>query len=901
MRLSSRALITFLFSFMSLTGCSNQILPDQDTALSYRSVVERPVSPSLTQEYAAMRAKQISDINYTLSIVLDKTESSFQGQVLVDFTLAAGNQSDITLDFNGGTIHSLLLDGEPVEWRYNEWFITLPAVSINTGKHRISINYSRPYAIDGDGLHRYQDAETGRIYLYTNFEPYNANKLLPLFDQPNLKASYTLDVIAPSDWQVISATREHNTKDMGDKKHWFFSATPKIPSYIFPLHAGPYYIWQESYKDDQGEIPMRLFARQELAEHVVTDDWFTFTRQSFDFFNSYFDLRYPFQKYDQVIVPEFNAGAMENLAAVTFSERYVIRGEKTEPQRMWLANVIAHEMAHMWFGNLVTMDWWNGLWLNESFATYMAYLQLSRTSDFEKTWDVFYAQGKLRAYSADEKPTTHAIELGVADTASAFSNFDAITYSKGASTLKQLPYFLGQEKFRQGIASYLQKHAYANTELSDFIGALEQAANTDLQEWTQKWLYQAGLNSIEASFSCENNLLKEIEIHQSAPEEHPILRPQRTLIGLYEVGNNQQAQQIAAIPALYAGARTTISIPEDLTCPDFIYPNLDDFAYVKVILDSKSRATLQQHINQFEDDGLRSMLWQSQWDDVMEQRTSLDQFVDFALTHAETENSNRNLQKLGRELSYVNSYYWSNDPDEKTYRSQRQKIADFLWHKFEQAPANSDQQKTLFDSWIKVASSTKDLDTALVLLASKDKNLNVLLDQDRRWKIILKLNEFAWKQHIDLATKEAQKDTSDRGQLNLLASQAIRPQSDIKDYWLKKIVSPEKDYNLSQLRSVIAVLFPSSQKHLLKEHATSLYAMMPTLAKKADERFMKAFTWKLIPITCDQKSTKRVQKAIKEYRGLSPTLDKALLNANHDNERCIAIGKLLEAQDDEEI
>ncbi len=317
---------------------------------------------------------------------------------------------------------------------------------------------------------------------------------------------------------------------------------------------------------------------------------------------------------------------------VGFKETFISRGEKSTNQRMGLANVIAHEMAHMWFGDLVTMDWWNGLWLNESFATYMANLALAKNSDFDNVWDKFYSGTKQWAYSTDKSVNTHAIELPVPTTGDAFTNFDGITYGKGASVLKQIPQYLGEENFRIGVSNYLKKYAYQNTTLDDFMGELGKAANKDLSQWTDSWLYKAGLNTIDANFSCDNNRITHLTLRQSAPEEYPTLREQRVQVGLYRL-QDSTVQLTDTLAVTYSGKETEIPDAVGKLCPDLVYPNKDDWGYVQVNLDNKSLATARQHINQFESPTLRLMLWQSLFDSVEDAKLPAHQYVDFALNN----------------------------------------------------------------------------------------------------------------------------------------------------------------------------------------------------------------------------------------------------------------------------
>lgn len=878
----------------ALSACSSRgSNSESEAAIAAVEPIERRAVPYLEKDYAAMRGRQIEAVDYQLSVRLNDKSDQFSGRLVADFVLAEGNRADLTIDFNGGTVESLSLNGKSVPWRYNDWFVTIDSEKLTAGENTLRITYSRPYATDGDGLHRYIDSKTGHQYLYTNFEPYNANKLFPHFDQPDIKARYTLDVVAPKSWHVISATREDRIESQGELRHWFFPQTASIPSYIFPLHAGPYHVWEEVYRKGDYEVPMRLFARQELAGHVREQDWFHYTRQSFEFFNEYFEVPYMFGKYDQLIVPDFNAGAMENLAAVTFTERFVSRGPKVEAEKIRLANVIAHEMAHMWFGNLVTMEWWNGLWLNESFATYMAYLQLAQNSDFDNTWDIFYSSTKQWAYRTDQQVTTHPIELPVPNTAEAFTNFDGITYGKGASVLKQLPYYLGEEKFRRGVVNYLNKHAYGNTELADFVSALEEAADQNLGEWTQEWLYEAGLNTIRAEFSCKEDRLASLVLKQSAPENHPTLRSQRVRVGLFDLGADSRADLLARIPVLYDGAQTPVQFPEGTACPDLVYPNLDDWGYVKVQLDQHSQANLEQSIQQFADTGLRIMLWQSLWNRVRDLEMPLTGFVNVATEKLASESNNRIISQVAFLLTESVDYLWRMDPKGNGFFAQREAVAELFWGQLNDAEPGSDQQRIWFGQWIRVASEPDEFKRAQALLKGEASVEGLTLHQDFRWGLVLLLNRFAYGDYLELAQAEVERDSSARGKRNALGVQASRPEAAVKEKWLNNIIERNDDFQLAQLREVMSKLFPANQVLLLESYADRMLAALPELAQDESDRFVALYGRHLLPLACTENSLERMAAAIERYSGLHPSLDDSLRIAHQEDQRCVRMKAMM--------
>lgn len=854
----------------------------------------REVSDHLKEQYAMFRARQISDVSYDLNIELSNTKTSFHAVNQINFNFAPLQNSPLTIDLNGGEIESITANGEDIEWQYNNYFISIDSKILNTGKNTLVISYNRPYSTSGDGLHRYQDEQSGNVYLYTNFEPYNANRLFPHFDQPDIKATYTLKVSAPKHWQVISSTRESKKIEHQDRTLWDFPKSALMSSYIFPLHAGPYKVWEDEYHGESSSIPLRLFARQELAEHVVEEDWFKFTKESFEFFNEYFELPYPYVKYDQIIVPEFNAGAMENLAAVTFTERFVKRGKKLKHERMRLANVIAHEMAHMWFGNLVTMRWWNGLWLNESFATYMANLQLEKASEFENTWNTFYTRTKQWAYNEDQRPTTHPIELPVPTTSDAFSNFDGITYGKGASVLKQLPHFVGPENFRKGIALYLRTHANGNTELQDFTGALEKTSQQNLKQWTKEWLNEEGLNTIQATPECKNNNLASVTIAQTAPPKHPTLRTQKTQIALIGINRkNNSSEIIDLIATRYSGASTTLKPSKPTPCPDLIFPNFDDWAYVKVNLDSKSQSVLLNHISAIDDEGLRTMLWQAQWDSVRDIQLRLDDYIQFVIKQLPSESNATIVRQVSDQL--VNAFQYLNaiDPTKERYASLREQINATFETLIEQVPAGSDQQLMFFDAWVNSAHTPENFAKIRALLDGETLFKGIEPDQDRRWNMVKALNRYLAKGYEKYRKYERDRDLSDRGTVQYLVAHATRPLAENKAQWLEHIRDKAEPYKYATFREVMLELFPSNQNKLLEAFADEIFSMAESLSEWRDDRFMRSFSLHTLPDACTQSTSKGFEARLDTFANLSPTVNKMALFLLQENQRCVDIGALM--------
>jgi len=878
--------MVLLLCTLLLVACSQSLQPVSGSA---PPATRAPQAP-LDQAYAAQRAQQIAQVDYELAFTLDETNTFFSGKSIIHFELAKNNNAPVTVDFNSGTIKSVHLNGEAIAWRYEQWFIEFAPELFRAGKNTLEIEYQRPYATAGDGLHRFKDPATGKVYLYSNCEPYNANKMYPHFDQPDMKATYKLKVTAPADWQVISALREQNITRSGAQQIWEFPQTARIPSYIFPLHAGPYRMWE----DNSGSVPLRLFARQELAQYVNAQEWFLFTQQSFTFFNQYFEQPYPFVKYDQLVVPDFNSSAMENLGAVTFNEAFVSRGVKTQVERMRHGNVIAHEMAHMWFGNLVTMEWWNGLWLNESFATYMAYLQQSKASEFDASvWDLFYSNYKQAAYTMDQQVITHPIELPVRNTAEAFTNFDSITYGKGASVLKQLAQLVGEENFRKGVASYLKKYAYQNTRQDDFINEIARASGRDLSVWSQTWLAQAGVNKIRLQYQCDttNSVITSLSLQQTAPIDLPVLREQRVQVGFYKFGAGKM-QLIHRLPVTYNGTTTDVAEAKGLVCPDLVFPNVDDWGYVRVELDKKSMQVVREQINQF-DASLRIMLWQNLWDEVIDARLSLTDYLALVQRHSAQESQLEVVAALTAKIKFVRDYLQLMSTSAAPLTSAQQQLEQLTFTNMTAAAAGSDVQKLWFDSYVYAASSPNALAWIRAVLKDDKKLAGLVLDQDRRWALLVRLNQYQYKDYLTLTAAEQKKDASDIGVQMALASEAVRPDAEVKETWLKHITAPEQEYKLATMRLVMANYLPFSQPLLRSVYVPRLLAALPELSKNRYERFMAGFFRGIFLRSCTDQSVARLTQARDQARELDPLTYRMLRIEVQEDERCVAMKELL--------
>ncbi|MDN5860943.1 MAG: aminopeptidase N, partial [Pseudonocardia sp.] len=459
--------------------------------------------PNLTRTAAEARAALLAVRDYTVDLDLTDGdgrpgERTFATGTTVRFTCREPGASS-WIDFVGATVTTATLNGVALDvsgYREDDG-LALPALAAD---NELRIEATGRYMNTGEGLHRFVDPVDGGVYLYTQFETADAKRLFACFDQPDLKARYRMIVTAPADWQVVSnAAVETTTGADGGAVTRIFAPTEIMSTYVTALIAGPYAVWHDTFVDDDGEIPLGLYCRASLAPHMDHERLFTETKQGFAFYHRHFGARYPFGKYDQLFVPEFNAGAMENAGAVTFLEDYVFRSRVTRFHYERRAETVLHEMAHMWFGDLVTMRWWDDLWLNESFATWASVLCMAENTEYAQAWTTFANVEKGWAYRQDQLPSTHPVAADIPDLQAVEVNFDGITYAKGASVLKQLVAYVGLESFMAGLRAYFAAHAWGNATFDDLLGSLEQASGRDLSGWGAQWLRTTGLNLLRPS------------------------------------------------------------------------------------------------------------------------------------------------------------------------------------------------------------------------------------------------------------------------------------------------------------------------------------------------------------------------------------------------------------------
>lgn len=752
---------------------------------------------NLTRSEAQARAEILSVDSYEVELNLTGSDTVFGSKTTVRFTATAGSSTFI--DAVTSTVRSVSLNGvelDPAEVS-DGVRIALPHLA---AENTLVIDADAFYMNTGEGLHRFVDPVDKEVYLYSQFEVPDSRRMFAVFEQPDLKATFAFTITAPDYWDVISnsATPIPVPAHEGAKT-WSFAPTARMSSYITALIAGPYQCVRSELTSSDGRvIPLGVFARASLMEHLDAENIFTLTRQGFEFFEAQFGSPYPFEKYDQLFVPEFNAGAMENAGAVTFLEAYVFRSRPTEAMVERRAITILHELAHMWFGDLVTMRWWNDLWLNESFAEFMSTLAAAQNTEFTSSWTTFNILEKTWAYRQDQLPSTHPIVAEINDLEDVQVNFDGITYAKGASVLRQLVAWVGHEQFMAGVRSYFGKHAWGNTELPDLMRELEAASGRDLSQWTELWLETAGVNTLRAQISTDDaGLITDFAIIQSAIAEYPTIRPHRLAVGFYDFNDAGALVRVHREELDVAGVSTSVPQLAGRKRPALVLVNDDDLAYAKIRLDDVSLATATEHLKDFDESLPRTLVWGAAWDAVRDAETPARSYIDLVLNNIGHEKDSSVIMVLLRQLNTTLDFY----VDPSAAAAAGTQAANRLWTLAQDSTAGSDAQLQFVKGFALRAHTDEQLQIVSSLLDGSLVLDGLQVDADLRWDLLSSLAA-GGKASVDDIDDELARDNTANGSLAAHSAKAAIPTPEAKATAWAAIQAGELS-NLEQ-RSAIA-------------------------------------------------------------------------------------------------
>ncbi len=685
---------------------------------------------NITQIEAAQRSEIIKVQSYKIDLDVTTGAETFLVKTTIKF---AGLKPGATtfIDCVGKRVMSAKLNGTEFDPKFDGESIFLPAIAAD---NTLEIEHEGIYSNSGEGLHRFVDPADNEVYLYTQFETGDARRMYACFDQPDQKATFTISTITPKHWAVISNYGIESAKDLdGDRKHTQFAMSQVISTYVTAIVAGAYTSVHDEYKGEK-TIPMGIYARKSFFQYVDAANIFEVTKQGFAYFEKTFGLAYPFGKYDQIAVAEYNWGAMENVGCVTFHEDVLIfRSKVTERSYISRASTIHHEMAHMWFGDLVTMKWWQDLWLNESFAEWASYMAVSESTKYKNAWTEFNSVRKNWAYRADQLSSTHPIAVEMKDLDDVRTNFDGISYAKGASVLQQLVAHVGRDNFIAGLRKYFAKHAYANTELSDLITELEAASGKNLTEWVATWLRTAGVNTLRPVIALDGDKYASVAVKQEVPPM-PVgskeLRPHRLYIGLFDIKGDALVRR-ESIEVGIAGELTQIKELAGKKAADLLLINDKDQTYAKLRFDDRSVATMKKYLGQLDDSLARGLIWASLWDSTRDGELSASDYIEIALNALKGETD---ISMITATFTQIDTAIWAYLAP-KNRDAVRLSVANTAQELLASAKPGSDEQLQYARAFANNAFTTAQFESLKAMLNGSVEGL--LMDADLRWFIFL--------------------------------------------------------------------------------------------------------------------------------------------------------------------
>ena len=793
----------------------------------------------LTRDDAQRRAQLVDAVTYDVTLELgDGRGASFTSTTRATFTCrepGAGTFIDLaapevlSATLNGVALPDDAFDGRRVRLH--------DLASDNT----LEIVARCAYQHTGTGLHRFVDPADDAVYLHTQFEPFDAHSVYACFDQPDLKARFRLTATAPSEWTLVgNQPVEERGGDGPGVDRWRFAQTPPVSPYITALVAGPLH----AIVDDSGDVPLGLYSRESLARYLEPEEMFAVTRAGMAFFAEVFGRPYPFAKYDQLFVPEFNWGAMENAGCVTFSENYLFRSRVTDASRTARAATVLHELAHMWFGDLVTMRWWGDLWLNESFATYMSFWALAERTQFDSAWVQFVNRETTWAIAQDQLPTTHPIVADAPDTDTAINNFDGITYAKGAMVLRQLAAWVGTEAFVNGLQDYFARHSWGNAELADFLAALEKASGRPLASWAQQWLETTGVNTLELDVDIDaQGRYRRVDLLQHSAADRPRMRDQRIAVGLYDI-EGDAVERREAVELDVTGERTPVPALVGRPVADLVMPNDHLLSYAKVKLDETSLAVLRSHLGRIRDPLSRAHGWLIAWDLLRDALLPARQYVALVADHAAGEENSELLGMLVAQAQRAASRYGAPAHRERA----RARLAGTARQALEASAPGGDAQLV----WARCRVAVDDPAWGLGLLDGSAGADGLVVDHDLRWYTVVQLARRGAIGEAEIG-REQDRDPTDEGARHATTARAAQPLAEAKEQAWRVARDPREP--LAVRRAACGGLHQHDQIDLLRPFVARYVAELPEMWVAHHRQESVDLTERLFPVTVVEQTT----------------------------------------------
>ncbi len=780
---------------------------------------------NLTRAEAQARAALIGTDTYAVHVDLSGRDVEDPTRLYTTTTtirLTARDAGSLHVDLIAERVRSASLDGVALD---PATFVAsrLP-FDVTPGEHELVVDAVVRYSRSGDGLHRFVDPADGAVCLYTQFEPADARRVFACFEQPDLKARFSFSVLAPSSWTVVSGgaiVAQAPDADDAALTLTTFAETKPVSTYLTSLLAGDYAVVEGGITSTGGPVAANIICRRSLVDSLDPDAIFAITQGGFDVFEEHFGLPYPFGKYDQAFVPEYNAGAMENIGLVTFRDEYVFRSRVTQASRDYRREVILHELAHMWFGDLVTMRWWDDLWLKESFATWCSnFAAEALTGDPATSWATFSAGSKTGALRADQLPSTHPIAADIVDLEAVSTNFDQITYGKGAAVLAQLVAFVGRDAFLSGVRDYFAEHAYGNTSLTDLLRALEPPSGRDLTAWSRAWLETAGVNTIAIDVATDDDgTVTALEVVQTAPPEHDTLRPHRLAVGAYALVDGRLTRT-DRVELDVQGSRTPVPDLVGRPLPALLLPNDGDLTFAKVRLDERSRAAAVEHLPEVGDPLARAVVWASLWDSCRDAELPARDYVDVVLRAAAVETVPTQLRLVLAQASLAANSYTAVQEREAVQATLEEGLSSLLGA----ASAGSDEQLALTRAFAAAANPGWGADAVAGWLEGRDVPEGLVVDRDLRWLLVGQLARLG---RLDGAAIDAEqaRDNSNTGAELAAGARAARPTAEAKaEAWR---LACETDEVTNSVQSAICASFVQrGQDEVLAPYVEPYLAMV---------------------------------------------------------------------------
>jgi aminopeptidase N len=770
------------------------------------------VAANLTRDEARTRAELITVSSYQVELDLTVGDATFRSVSRIGFDCGRpGARTFVNLA--ALEVHAITLNGTPVSLdAFDGERITLGGLAAH---NELVVAADCGYSRSGEGLHRFADPADGNVYLFSDLETFDARRVYACFDQPDMKATYQLTVLAPEGWLVVSNMApdvEGGIPAEGGARLWHFPPTPVMSTYITHVSAGPYYV----VRDEHDGIPLGIMCRQSLAQYLDPDEIFEVTRQGFDFYHAAFGIKYPFGKYDQLFVPEFKEGAMENAGAVTIVEDYVFRSRVTDFAREARGETILHELAHMWFGDLVTMRWWDDLWLNESFATWAGTAAQAEATKWTQAWTTFATAYKAWAYRQDQLPSTHPIAADIPDIHAVEVNFDGITYAKGAAVLKQLVAYVGRENFLAGVRRYFAEHSWENATLADLLSALEEVSGRDLGTWSREWLETAGVNTLRPSYSVDDSgRFTAFEVLQEAADSHPVLRSHRVMIGLYS-RTDGGLTRTATIETDVSGAVTSVPALIGQQRPDLVLINDDDLTYAKIRLDDHSLRTLVASIGSFTSSLPAAVCWAAAWDMCRDGELAARDYVRLVLGGVDSVRDISVVQTLLRQAGQAARRF----ADPAWREPGLALMASCLRSMLLSAAPGSDHQLAYARAFAGVAMSAADLELLSGLLSGSVVVDGLVVDTDLRWTLLRRLVSRGAGGAAEIDA-ELSSDATDAGERHAATCRAAIPSAEAKRETWQTLIGGK--LTIAMFRAALTGFVDPDQPELIEPYRPSYF------------------------------------------------------------------------------